>query len=226
VCVVHTSMILKSNTLITSIIEHISMCLFSILYLLCELCFQIFWHLKISLFVIYWVFRVCYIIWIPFLFLIKIFFTVAQGGCMLWHPQKFLQCIPLPSIPGIISKGIIFSFTYLCILYLHSIHPPTPFPQFLPPPTGTNSGYHFFISYVFARNFPHFLDRLFSWKYGVWTQNFMLASYTFYHLSCTQALDYLVNIIFFNQCFALLVPGIEPRVLCKLGKYTSIEIHP
>jgi hypothetical protein len=31
----------------------------------------------------------------------------------------------------------------------------------------------------------------------VWTQSFMLASYTFYHLSYTQALDYIHNIIFF-----------------------------
>jgi hypothetical protein len=34
----------------------------------------------------------------------------------------------LPSpIPGTVSIGIIFAFTYMCTHYLHCIHPPTPF---------------------------------------------------------------------------------------------------
>jgi hypothetical protein len=39
-----------------------------------------------------------------------------------------LAFIPLPLIPGTISAVIVFSFTYLCIHYLHQIHPSTPFP--------------------------------------------------------------------------------------------------
>jgi hypothetical protein len=30
-------------------------------------------------------------------------------------------------IPGIVWTGIIFAFTYMCIHYLHHIHPPTTF---------------------------------------------------------------------------------------------------
>jgi hypothetical protein len=44
----------------------------------------------------------------------------------------------LPAIPGIVSAGLIFPFTYMCAQLLHHIHPSTPFPCHLPPPTGTN----------------------------------------------------------------------------------------
>jgi hypothetical protein len=43
-----------------------------------------------------------------------------------------------PLIPGIVSTGINFPFTYMCTQYLHHIHPPMPLPYLLPPPTGTN----------------------------------------------------------------------------------------
>jgi hypothetical protein len=64
--------------------------------------------------------------------------------------QKFLQYIKyiilestplhhsplsLPSlILGIVSKGIIFSFTYMCAQYLYHIYPPTAFPHLFPLP--------------------------------------------------------------------------------------------
>jgi hypothetical protein len=40
---------------------------------------------------------------------------------------------PLP-IPGIVSIGIIFAFTNMCVQYLHCIHPPILFLCHLPPP--------------------------------------------------------------------------------------------
>jgi hypothetical protein len=45
--------------------------------------------------------------------------------------------LPLP-IPGILSTGLIFPFTYVCTQYLHHVHPLTPFPHFLHSPTDTN----------------------------------------------------------------------------------------
>jgi hypothetical protein len=38
-----------------------------------------------------------------------------------------------PPIPGIVSIGLIFPFTYMCTQYLHYIHPHTLSPHFLPP---------------------------------------------------------------------------------------------
>jgi hypothetical protein len=41
-------------------------------------------------------------------------------------------------IPGVVSTGIIFAFTYMCTQYLHCIHPPIPFPCHLSTPTAIN----------------------------------------------------------------------------------------
>jgi hypothetical protein len=41
---------------------------------------------------------------------------------------------PLSLIPGTVSTGLIFPFTYMCTQNLHPIHPPIPFPHLLPPP--------------------------------------------------------------------------------------------
>jgi hypothetical protein len=53
---------------------------------------------------------------------------------LLHHSPLFLP----PSISVIASTGIIFSFTYLCMQYLHYIHPPTNFLHLFPLSTGTN----------------------------------------------------------------------------------------
>jgi hypothetical protein len=42
-------------------------------------------------------------------------------------PFSFISC--LPHIPGVISTGIIFVFTYMCTHFIAMIHPPAPFPN-------------------------------------------------------------------------------------------------
>jgi hypothetical protein len=145
---------------------------------------------------------------------------------MLWHPQKFLQCTPLPSIPGIISKGVIFPFTCSCTLYLHSIHPPTSFPQLLPyPTTGTKSGYHFLSAIFLQRLFPSFWIESFFESKSCELRTLWLLVIHCSTWATPKPLTILLILYFFNQCFSPLVPGIEPRVLCMLVKYTSIEMH-
>jgi hypothetical protein len=82
---------------------------------------------------------------------------VVLGRGTFWHLPRFLQYIkyiilefshPPPTallypppphpIPGTVSKGIIFSFAYMCTYFLHCIHPPTTFPRHLPYPTSIN----------------------------------------------------------------------------------------
>jgi hypothetical protein len=44
----------------------------------------------------------------------------------------------LAPIPEIVSTGIFFPLIFMCTLYLHCIHPLTPFPYLFPTPTGIN----------------------------------------------------------------------------------------
>jgi hypothetical protein len=82
--------------------------------------------------------------------LLVLFFIVVLGGGTLEYVQRFLQCVkyiipkftystalfhPPNLIPGTVSTGIIFTFTYMCINHLHHIHPPTSFPATSAPPT-------------------------------------------------------------------------------------------
>jgi hypothetical protein len=76
-----------------------------------------------------------------------------MSGGSVWNLQRFLQCINDIILEFALStallyppspdswdsfKGIIFAFTYMCTHFLHHIHPPTPFPCYFCPPTGTN----------------------------------------------------------------------------------------
>jgi hypothetical protein len=45
-------------------------------------------------------------------------------------PPPPFSFVSLP-IPGTVSTGIIFAFTYMCTQYLHHIHSPIPFPYLL-----------------------------------------------------------------------------------------------
>jgi hypothetical protein len=52
------------------------------------------------------------------LIMYQIYHTWIYPSTALFHPP--------PLIPGIVSTGIIFAFTYMCIHYLHCIYPPIP----------------------------------------------------------------------------------------------------
>jgi hypothetical protein len=52
-------------------------------------------------------------------------------------PPPSFSFIPPPIIPGIVSIGIIFQFSYRCTQYFHYIDAPMPFLHLLPP-TSTN----------------------------------------------------------------------------------------
>jgi hypothetical protein len=64
-------------------------------------------------------------------------YNVANVSYLNSPPPPF-SFSPPPPIPGIVSTGLRFPFTQLCAQYLYHSHPPTPFPQHLLVPTGTN----------------------------------------------------------------------------------------
>jgi hypothetical protein len=49
--------------------------------------------------------------------------TMYQTYYIWIHTLPLLSFITLPQILGTVSTGIIFAFTYICIHYLHNIHP-------------------------------------------------------------------------------------------------------
>jgi hypothetical protein len=53
------------------------------------------------------------------------------------HPFIILFYSPSPPIPGMVLTVLIFPVSYMSTQHFHHIHPPTPFPYILPPPTGT-----------------------------------------------------------------------------------------
>jgi hypothetical protein len=60
------------------------------------------------------------------LIMYKIYYNWIHSSSALLHTP--------PLIPGTVSTGIIFAFTYMCMHYLHHIHPPIPFPATSPLP--------------------------------------------------------------------------------------------
>jgi hypothetical protein len=56
----------------------------------------------------------------------------------LYSPPAPILYYPPTPIHGIVSKAIIFPFTYMCTQYLHNIHPPVPFPHHFLPPSSTS----------------------------------------------------------------------------------------
>jgi hypothetical protein len=53
-------------------------------------------------------------------------------------PPPLLSFIPSPLIPGTVSTGIIFAFTYMCAHFFCHIHPPIPFSAIPTPTNGAN----------------------------------------------------------------------------------------
>jgi hypothetical protein len=119
-------------------------------------------------------------------------------NCFSWlgyivHLQKFLQSIkyiitgfiPSPAllyspIPGIISTGIIFAFTYMCTQYLHHIHPPMFCPHIIPtsdwyqhsPPPSMTWSALLFSDFVEEKKKDKKITQLLLWNKDSYTGNF------------------------------------------------------
>jgi hypothetical protein len=74
---------------------------------------------------------ICFLVFFLFNFFIDVLGYIVEFTNVLtkyqiyhspWPPLSFTSHSP---IPGIVSTGIIFPFKYICIQYLHHIHPPT-----------------------------------------------------------------------------------------------------
>jgi hypothetical protein len=62
-------------------------------------------------------------------------FTKALTMCQIhhtWIHPSIALFYPSPPVPGTVSTGIVFTFTYMCTHYFHHIHPPTPLPPHTP----------------------------------------------------------------------------------------------
>jgi hypothetical protein len=84
------------------------------------------------------------------------------------HPPSFPFILPPPPpIPGIVSTGLIFLFTYMYTQYLNYIHPPMPFPH-LPPPTGTNPPGRTCSTLLFSDINKHLKKKKYKWPVNTW----------------------------------------------------------
>jgi hypothetical protein len=59
-------------------------------------------------------------------------YSVSNIAYLNSLPPTLISFIYPLLIPGTVSTGIIFSFMYMCIHYLHHSHPPAPFPTTSP----------------------------------------------------------------------------------------------
>jgi hypothetical protein len=79
--------------------------------------------------------------WVGYIVAFVKIVTMHQKYHTWFTSSTILVYLPLP-IPGIVSTGLIFPFTYVCTQYLHCIHPTMPFPHPFPPPTGATAHLH------------------------------------------------------------------------------------
>jgi hypothetical protein len=64
-------------------------------------------------------------------------YTITTISYLNSLPLSLFFTLP-PRIPGIVSAGLSFPFTYVYTQYWCHFYPPTSFPHILPPWTGTN----------------------------------------------------------------------------------------
>jgi hypothetical protein len=79
------------------------------------------------------IFFYCFARW-RYIVAVSKFLTMYQIHHTWIHPLHHSPLYHSP-IPGMVSTGINFAFIYMCTLILHHIHPSTPFPHNLSPPT-------------------------------------------------------------------------------------------
>jgi hypothetical protein len=82
------------------------------------------------------------------LFFNLLFITVVLGYIVIvtkvltiyhsWIHPSIILLYPASPIPGVVSTGFIFPFSYVSTWYFHHIQPPSPFPCILYLPTGSN----------------------------------------------------------------------------------------
>jgi hypothetical protein len=132
--------------------------------------------------------------------------TIYQIYHSVSHPLHHFPLAPPTSNHGIVSIGIICTFTYMCTQYLHRIHPLVPFPHLLPPPIDTNHlpspQAHFFHPSI-----PRFCKRKKEWHFSLFKIATQWVSLWHFHIYMYYSPSLVISSIFLLSTLVLTYGG-------------------